>query len=76
MRVAGAVVTFLRKRGVTLFVYLEDWLIVGESMEQTSDNFHKTLQVLYNLGWVGEQCILKYEYPEYPESGNYARISK
>ncbi|PIK45632.1 hypothetical protein BSL78_17512 [Apostichopus japonicus] len=31
-RVAGAVVAYLRKRGVTLYVYLDDWLVVGNSI--------------------------------------------
>lgn len=40
---------------MTLFIYLDDWLIVGESKEHTNDtrdNFNKALQFLPGLGWL------------------------
>ncbi|XP_071851502.1 uncharacterized protein [Apostichopus japonicus] len=38
-RVAGATVSFLRRREVVLYVYLDDWLIVGNSRSETADVF-------------------------------------
>ncbi|XP_071816589.1 uncharacterized protein [Apostichopus japonicus] len=49
-RVAGAVVSYLRRRGVTL--YLDDWLVVGSSQSEAADNVHKTLHTLQELGWI------------------------
>ncbi|XP_071852375.1 uncharacterized protein [Apostichopus japonicus] len=54
-RVAGAVVAHLRKRGVTLYVYLDDWLVVGNSRSEATNNVHKTLQTLQELGWIVNQ---------------------
>ncbi|PIK40806.1 putative TBC1 domain family member 2A [Apostichopus japonicus] len=54
-RVAGAVVAYLRKRGVTLYVYLDDWLVVGNSLSEATNNVHKTLQTLQELGWIVNQ---------------------
>ncbi|PIK38121.1 hypothetical protein BSL78_25033 [Apostichopus japonicus] len=51
-RIAGAVVSYLRRRGVTLYVYLDDWLVVGSSQSEAADNVHKTLHTLRELGWI------------------------
>ena len=51
-RVAGAVVAELRRRGVTLFAYLDDWLVLGESEEQARGNVRETITLLQHLGWV------------------------
>ncbi|PIK35428.1 putative TBC1 domain family member 2A [Apostichopus japonicus] len=45
-RVAGTVISHVRKRGVMLYAYLDDWLIVGESESNASDNVQKTVQTL------------------------------
>ncbi|PIK47829.1 reverse transcriptase [Apostichopus japonicus] len=49
---SGAVVSYLRRRGVTLYVYLDDWLVVGSSQSEAADNVHKTLHTLRELGWI------------------------
>ncbi|PIK50722.1 putative TBC1 domain family member 2A [Apostichopus japonicus] len=50
-RVAGATVSFLRRREVVLYVYLDDWLIVGNSRSETADVF-KMVSTLQMLWWI------------------------
>ncbi|PIK40447.1 hypothetical protein BSL78_22730 [Apostichopus japonicus] len=46
-----------QKERVTLYVYLDNWLVVGSSQSEASDNVHKSLQTLQELGWiVNEKC--------------------
>ncbi|XP_071814758.1 uncharacterized protein [Apostichopus japonicus] len=54
-RVAGTVIAYLRKEGVTLYAYLDDWLIVGESKSNAAHNVQKTVQILQELGWIINQ---------------------
>lgn len=54
-RVAGTVIAYLRKQGVTLYAYLDDWLIVGESKSSAAHNVQKTVQTLQELGWIINQ---------------------
>ena len=51
-RVAGAVVAELRRRGVTLFVYIDDWLILGNTESQCQNNVSETISLLHSLGWL------------------------
>ena len=51
-RVAGAVVAELRRRGVLLFAYLDDWLILGDSEAQARANVEATITLLTQTGWV------------------------
>ena len=51
-RVAGAVVAELRRRGVLLFAYLDDWLVLGDSKAQSWTNVGATITLLMRTGWV------------------------
>ena len=51
-RVAGAVVAELRRRGVLLFAYLDDWLVLGDSEAQARNNVGATITLLEQAGWV------------------------
>ena len=51
-RVAGAVVAELRRRGVLLFAYLDDWLVLGDSLEQAEARVRATITLLQQTGWV------------------------
>ncbi|PIK45180.1 hypothetical protein BSL78_17939 [Apostichopus japonicus] len=44
-----------QKKRVTLYVYLDDWLVVGNSLSEATNNVHKTLQTLQELGWIVNQ---------------------
>ena len=46
------VVAWLRKQGVKLHVYLDDWLIRAESSTQAAAHAELTMQVLQRLGWI------------------------
>ena len=46
-RVAGAAVAELRRRGVTLFMYIDDWLILGNSESQCRNNVNETISLSY-----------------------------
>ena len=51
-RVAGAVVAELRRRGIMLFAYIDDWLIVGRTESLCRNNVSDTITLLHSLGWV------------------------
>ncbi|XP_071810706.1 uncharacterized protein [Apostichopus japonicus] len=51
-RVAGAAVKELRRRGIPLFVYLDDWLILGDSYQDARRNVTLTTDLLFRLGWL------------------------
>ena len=51
-RVAGAVVAELRRRGVLLFAYLDDWLVLGDTEAQAAANVEATITLLLQTGWV------------------------
>ena len=51
-RVAGAVVAELRRRGIVLFAYLDDWLILADSRDQSQARTREVLEFLQSIGWV------------------------
>ncbi|PIK38301.1 hypothetical protein BSL78_24866 [Apostichopus japonicus] len=51
-RIAGAVVADLRRSGVTLYAYLDDWLVTGRSHQEALFNLDRTTNRLEQLGWV------------------------
>ena len=51
-RVSRAVVAHLRRNGILLFAYLDDWLILGNSESQAQINTDHVLRCLQELGWV------------------------
>ena len=51
-RVVGVVVAELRRRGILLFSYLDDWLILGAHRNQTSSAVSETISLLDSLGWL------------------------
>ena len=46
------VVALLRKQGVRLHVYLDDWLIRADTPEQANQHAQMTIRFLQYLGWV------------------------
>ena len=44
-------VACLRRQGVRIFTYLDDWLIVGRSREETIRSTPATLRLADELGW-------------------------
>ena len=51
-RVTRAVLAYLRRNGILLFAYLDDWLILGNSKVQASKDTQFVIQTLQDLGWV------------------------
>jgi len=51
-RISRTIVAFLRRRGFTVFAYLDDWLIVGPSRSETARVTSVTVSLLESLGWV------------------------
>ncbi|XP_071847532.1 uncharacterized protein [Apostichopus japonicus] len=51
-RIAGTVVADLRRSGVTLYAYLDDWLVTGRSHQEALFNLGRTTERLEQLGWV------------------------
>ena len=51
-RVTRPILAFLRRQGVTLFAYLDDWLIVAPSRSRCELHTELTLSLLEELGWV------------------------
>ena len=51
-RVSRAVLAFLRRNGITLFAYIDDWLILGESQQECLERTSFVIHVLQNLGWI------------------------
>ena len=54
-RVTRAMVACLRRQGVRIFTYLDDWLIVGRSREETIRSTQATLRLADELGWLVNQ---------------------
>ena len=50
--VVRAVAEFLRERGIRIFVYLDDWLIVAPSHQLLLEDIHKVREVVSRLGFV------------------------
>ena len=51
-RVTRSVLAYLRRQGITLFAYLDDWLILAPSEAECSHSTSFVIQVLQDLGWV------------------------
>ena len=51
-RVTRAVLAHLRRRGLTVFAYIDDWLIVADSEAQASQATAYTISTLETLGWI------------------------
>jgi len=51
-RMTKVVAAHLRRRGIQIFMYLDDWLIVSSSREQALLDLEVTLRVTQDLGWV------------------------
>ena len=49
---SGTVVAELRRRGIVIFAYLDDWLILGDSENQSRDRTQEVITLLQHLGWV------------------------
>lgn len=49
-KIAKPVVNYLREKGFTSVVYLDDWLCFGENVEECAKNIKSTQQVLRSLG--------------------------
>ncbi|WP_411016592.1 reverse transcriptase domain-containing protein [Salmonella sp. s51944] len=50
--VTRVVIAHLRRQGITLFAYLDDWLILGNSPELASAAVNRTVRLLQSLGWL------------------------
>lgn len=51
-RVTRAITAFLRRRGITVFAYLDDWLIVSRSRPEAQRDTEVTTTLLRRLGWI------------------------
>ena len=51
-RVSRAVLAFLRRCGITLFAYIDDWLILANSRQECQEATRFVIQVLQDLGWI------------------------
>ena len=51
-RLVRAVAAFLRRLGVQIFVYLDDWLVVAPSREVLLADTQRVLDVAASLGWL------------------------
>lgn len=51
-RVTRTVLAYLRCRGLQVYAYLDDWLVVADSEEACHDATLQVLNLLQDLGWV------------------------
>ena len=51
-RVTRTVLAFLRRSGMSVFAYLDDWLIVSNSKESSVRDTRRTVFLLESLGWI------------------------
>lgn len=51
-RVTRAVVAYLRRIGLNVFAYIDDWLVVSSTREDALRDVNVTLSLLEELGWV------------------------
>ena len=51
-RVTKVVAGHLRRRGIQIYMYIDDWLIVSSSVEQARLDLEVTLRVTRDLGWI------------------------
>lgn len=50
--VTRAILAHLRKRGITLFAYLDDWLIIAGFEEAATRDTYTPVSLLKGLGWI------------------------
>ena len=55
----------LRRQQVHLYIYLDDWLIVGPTRHSTLEALTKTIQLTIDLGFIYQQ-LLSLEPPSIP----------
>ena len=65
------VVALLRQQGVKLHVYLDDWLIRADTLEQAKLHAQTSIRVLQFLGW-----IINYEKSDLTPSQDFQFIGK
>lgn len=51
-RVTRAVLAYLRRQGLTVFAYIDDWFIVAETKRRAIEATSTTLALLERLGWL------------------------
>lgn len=51
-RITRSITAFLRRRGILVFAYLDDWLIVSRSPQESVRDTQFTTSLLRRLGWV------------------------
>ena len=51
-RVTKVVLAFLRRRGLHVHAYLDDWLLLGRSEREASEVTAYVITLLENLGWI------------------------
>lgn len=51
-RVSRAVVAALRRKGILVFAYIDDWLIASRSQDASVRDTQTTLSLLERLGWI------------------------
>lgn len=51
-RITRTVLAFLRKHGVLVFAYLDDWLILAHSEQQAVETTQFVVETLQALGWI------------------------
>ena len=51
-RVTRAILNHLRRAGITLFAYLDDWLVIADSLDLATRYTATTTTLLRDLGWV------------------------
>ena len=51
-RITRPILAYLRRRGMRIFAYLDDWLIVADSEVQAERDTARTLALLHRLGWI------------------------
>lgn len=51
-RVTRSILAHLRRKGILLFAYLDDWLLLGRSEEESREVTSTVLALLRELGWL------------------------
>lgn len=50
--ITRAILAHLRRQGLRVFAYLDDWLVVASSRRACIDTTSRVLNILHDLGWV------------------------
>ena len=51
-RLVRITVSHLRRMGIQIFVYLDDWLVVAQSEAELKEDTRKALEITTSLGWI------------------------